>query len=130
MRGGDKMAEVDGGTREAALALAARVRKRPGGPRIAAVINRRCFSTCMNFVQQIRSMGDTVILGQPTLGYSPYGAISLPSAIYAALQATREPFIPDLPYPGNIADESALMKWVAATLAKPKPRARHEPGTL
>lgn len=28
----------------------------------------------------------------------------------------REPFIPDSPYPGDLADEAALMKWVAASL--------------
>jgi hypothetical protein len=87
----------------------------------------------MNFVQQISSMADTVLLGEPTLGYSPYGeinrfdlpngngAVKLPSAIYTAFQATREPFMPDLPYPGNMADEPALMKWVADTLAKLQP---------
>jgi hypothetical protein len=133
IRGGEKMAQVEGGTREKAAALVAQVRKRPGGPRVAAVIDRGCFSSCMNFVQQISSMADTVLLGESTLGYSPYGeinrfnlpsgngSITLPSAIYTAFQATREPFMPDLSYPGNMADEPALMRWVAATLAKLKP---------
>lgn len=128
IRNGQKMADVEGGTREKALALAATLRKRPGGPRIAAIINRGCFSSCMNFVQQIGTIGDTVLLGEPTLGYSPYGeidrvdlpsghgTISLPSAIYVSLQATRAPFVPALPYPGNLADEKALMQWVATTL--------------
>jgi hypothetical protein len=136
-RGGEKMAQVEGGTREQAAALAAQLRRRPGGPRVAAVIDRGCFSSCMNFVQQIGSMADTVLLGESTLGYSPYGEINqfklpsgngklhLPSAIYTAFQATREPFVPDLPYPGNMADEPALMKWVADTLAKLKPGLKH-----
>jgi hypothetical protein len=137
VRGGEKMAQVDGGTREQAAALAAQVRRRPSGPRIAAVIDRGCFSSCMNFVQQISSMADTVVLGEPTLGYSPYGEINrfdlpsgngsltIPAAIYTAFQATREPFVPDLPYSGNMADEPALMKWVAATLTTLKPGQKH-----
>lgn len=106
--------------------------KRPGGPRIAAVIDRGCFSSCMNFVQQITAIKDTVVLGESTLGYSPYGeidqfklpsgngTIQLPSAIYTAFQATREPFVPGVPYAGNIADDAALMHWVAARLASLK----------
>jgi hypothetical protein len=137
VRGGEKMAQVDSGTREQAAALAAQVRQRPGGPRIAAVIDRGCFSSCMNFVQQISSMADTVVLGEPTLGYSPYGeinrfnlpsgngSVTIPAAIYTAFQATREPFVPDLPYAGNMADEPALMKWVAATLTTLKPGQKH-----
>ena len=135
MARGARMAQVEGSTRAASTALLAQLRQRPGGPRIAAVIDRRCFSSCMNFVQQIRAMPDTVLLGEPTLGYSPYGEIGafqlpsghgtirLPSAIYTAFQATREPFVPDLFYPGNLADDNALMQWVAARLAGLKPGA-------
>lgn len=130
LRNGQKMATVEGGTREQAAAQATTRRKRPGGPRIAAIINRGCFSSCMNFVQQISAIGDTVLLGETTLGYSPYGeinrfdlptghgAIAVPAANFTSFQATREPFVPALPYPGNLADEPALMKWVAATLAQ------------
>lgn len=87
----------------------------------------------MNFVLQITAMRDTVLLGEPTLGYSPYGEINmfdlpsghgsirLPSALFPLFHATREPFVPDVPYPGNIADETALRPWVAATLARIKP---------
>ena len=112
-------------------ALAAKVRRRPGGPRVAAVIDRGCFSSCMNFVQQISSMADTVLLGEPTIGYSPYGEIGpykppsgqgtifVPSAIYTAFQATREPFVPAVRYDGNMADDNKLMagstpRWTAS----------------
>lgn len=133
VHGGEKLAQVHGSTREQAAALAAQLRQRPGGPRVAAVIDRGCFSSCMNFLQKIRSMADTVVLGEPTLGYSPYGeinsfdlpsgngSITVPAAVYTAFQAAREPFLPDQPYPGNMADERALMKWVAATLTTLKP---------
>ena len=125
---GEALARVEYTSKEDAAALAAKVRRRPGGPRVAAVIDRGCFSSCMNFVQQISSMADTVLLGEPTVGYSPYGeigqyklpggqgAIYVPSAIYTAFQATREPFVPTLRYDGNMADDEQLMKWVDATL--------------
>ena len=124
------LARVDYTSKEDATALAAKVRRRPGGPRVAAVIDRGCFSSCMNFVQQVSSMSDTVLLGEPTIGYSPYGesgnyklpsgqgAIVVPSAIYTAFQATREPFVPAVRYDGNMADDEKLMKWVDATLTR------------
>lgn len=132
---GEKLAQVSGMAQAEAQALAIKVRRRPGGPRVAAVIDRGCFSSCMNFLQQIASMSDTVVLGEPTLGYSPYGeinrfdlpsgngSITIPSAVYTAFQATREPFVPDLHYPGNMADDQALMKWVNASLTAFKPGA-------
>lgn len=88
----------------------------------------------MNFVQQISSMSDTVILGEPTIGYSPYGEIGpyklpsgrgtimVPSAVYTAFQATREPFVPTVRYNGNMADDDKLMAWVNATLTGMKSR--------
>jgi hypothetical protein len=127
---GEAMARVEDTSREDAAALAAKVRRRPGGPRVAAVIDRGCFSSCMNFVQQISSMADTVILGESTLGYSPYGEIGghklpsgqgtilVPSAIYTAFQATREPFVPAVRYDGNMADDEKLMAWVDKTLTR------------
>ncbi|WP_177196895.1 S41 family peptidase [Duganella sp. CF517] len=127
------LARVEHTSKEDAAALAAKVRRRPGGPRVAAVIDRGCFSSCMNFVQQISSMSDTVLLGEATIGYSPYGengqyklpsghgAIIVPSAIYTAFQATREPFVPALRYDGNMADDDKLMKWVDATLTRLQP---------
>jgi hypothetical protein len=130
MRAGEKMALVAGRADTAAEPLVVR---RPHGPRIAAVIDRNCFSSCMNFLQQLQAMGDTVVLGEPTIGYSPFGeiarhelpsgrgAIYLPSAIFKTAQATREPFVPGYPYGGNMADEGALQQWVNATLDGLKP---------
>jgi hypothetical protein len=130
---GERLATVGDATEADNLALGAKVRRRPGGPRIAAVIDRNCFSSCMNFLQQIRAIDDTVVLGEATWGYSPYGeingfklpsgngALAIASAVYDSPQATREPFVPDLAYRGNMADDAALTTWVAATLAKTKP---------
>ncbi len=132
-KNGDKLVQVVGMTPEENAALAAKVRRRPGGPRIAAVIDRNCFSSCMNFLQQLRGMEDTIVLGEATWGYSPTGEINrfdlpsgkgalfIPSALYSSTQATREPFVPDLAYQGDMADDERLMKWVAAELARLKP---------
>lgn len=130
---GAPMAVLEDATAADNLALGAKVRQRPGGPRLAAIIDRKCFSSCMSFLLQVQAIGDTVVLGEPTLGYSPYGeiagfklpsgkgALGIASALYDSRQATREPFVPDLAYPGNMADDAALTKWVAATLAKTRP---------
>jgi hypothetical protein len=123
---GEKLALVDGEAGAADQPLAPLVR--PHGPRIAALIDRTCFSSCMNFLQQIRAIGDSVVLGEPTLGYSPFGEISsvalpsgqgklrIPTAWFKTAQATREPFLPDLAYAGNLADDAAVQRWVGATL--------------
>lgn len=136
---GERLAVLEDATEADNLALGATLRQRPGGPRLAAIIDRGCFSSCMNFLQQIRAIGDTVVLGEPTKGYSPYGEIgtfdlpsgngvlAIASALYDSRQATREPFVPDLPYQGNLADDAALTTWVAKTLAKTKPGQKPHP---
>jgi hypothetical protein len=128
IRAGDKVAKVAGNANTDLLAASSSAR--PHGPRIAAVIDRGCFSSCMNFLQQLKAIDDTVVLGEPTLGYSPFGEIArfdlpsgrgsvrLPSALFRTTQATREPFAPDFPFTGNLADDEALARWVNSTLGK------------
>lgn len=101
---------------------------RPRGPRLLAIIDRNCFSSCMNVLQQIRATGDAVVVGEPTIGYSPFGEITridlpsgrgvllIPSALYRTAQGTREPFVPDYPFPGKMTDDDALLTWVNRTL--------------
>jgi hypothetical protein len=131
IRAGDKMAKVGGEARVDLLAASSS--PRPHGPRIAAVIDRECFSSCMNFLQQLKAIDDTVVLGESTIGYSPFGEITrfdlpsgrgalyLPSALFRTTQATREPFVPDIPFTGNMADDNALMRWVNSTLSRLTP---------
>ena len=126
MQAGAKLALVSGDAKAATLTDP--TWPRPHGPRIAAVIDRSCFSSCMNFLQQLQASGDSIVLGEPTIGYSPFGEITtvalpsgrgtlrVPTAWFKTAQATREPFVPDIPYPGNMADDAALMAWVNATL--------------
>jgi hypothetical protein len=125
MRAGQKMALVEGKPGAGADPVLA---PRPRGPRLAAVIDRNCFSSCMNFLQQLRAAGDTVVLGEATIGYSPFGEINrhplpsgrgalfIPSALFATATATREPFVPDYPFAGSMTDEQALQNWVNTTL--------------
>jgi hypothetical protein len=139
VKNGEKLVKVEGTAREDNAALAEKVRRRPRGPRLAAVIDRNCFSSCMNFLQQLRGIGDAVVLGETTWGYSPTGEINrfelpsgkgalfIPSALYSSLQATREPFVPDLAYQGDMADDQRLMKWVAGDLARLKPGQKPRP---
>jgi hypothetical protein len=125
LHAGQKMALVDGDPAQDVKSFTA---PRPHGPRIAALIDRYCFSSCMNFLQQLRAAGDTVVLGEPTIGYSPFGeinrhplpsgrgALRIPSALFRTATATREPFVPDVVYKGNMTDDDALQKWVRAQL--------------
>nr|WP_314547836.1 S41 family peptidase [uncultured Massilia sp.] len=128
MRAGRKMAQVSGAPPASDAPPMPFVVKRPRGPRLAAVIDRFCFSSCMNFVQQLQATGDAVLLGEATIGYSPLGEIArvalpsgrgalyIPSALYVTAQATREPFVPDYPYAGRMSDDEALTAWVGRTL--------------
>lgn len=128
MRAGRRMAQVSGAPPASDAPPAPFVVKRPRGPRLAAVIDRNCFSSCMNFVQQLQATGDAVLLGEATIGYSPLGEIArtdlpsgrgalyIPSALYVTAQATREPFMPDYPYAGRMGDDDALAAWVGRTL--------------
>lgn len=128
MRSGKTLALVDGEADAQAQSLTPPTWPRPHGPRIAAVIDRTCFSSCMAFLLYLRAAGDTVVMGEPTVGYSPFGEITaldlpsgrgklgFPTAWFKSTQGTREPFNPDIPYAGNMADDAALMKWVNGTL--------------
>jgi hypothetical protein len=127
---GQKMAATadDGAPAGANELLPARSAPRPHGPRLAALIDRGCFSSCMSFLLAIRATGDAVLLGEPTIGFSPFGEITgtdlpsgrgalyIPSALYRADQATREPFVPDHAYRGRMTDDAALTEWVGRTL--------------
>ncbi|MBV8658438.1 MAG: hypothetical protein JO142_11490 [Burkholderiales bacterium] len=134
LREGKKMAQVEAIAPDTAAAHLAQYRVRPSGPRMAAVIDRGCFSSCMNFLLQITAVTDTVVLGEPTIGYSPYGEINrfdlpsgqgalyIASAVYTSFQAAREPFIPNFTYSGNMASTEELMHWVGTTLKNLAPR--------
>lgn len=125
---GKNTALISGDEKQSPQALLAALPPKPAGPRVAAVIDRNCFSSCMNFLQQIKAIPGNVVLGESTLGYSPYGEIDrfklpsergyiyIPAAYYVVAEAAREPFVPGFPYSGNMADDSKLMSWVEEVL--------------
>lgn len=125
---GDKTIELEPAKPPAErAALLAQARQRPAGPRLAAVIDRGCFSSCMGFVLMLQGLSDTLVLGEPTLGYSPYGEImpvplpsgqgelGLPSAYFEGEQATQQPFVPQRLYGGRMNDPR-LKPWVLQQL--------------
>lgn len=103
-------------------------RQHPAGPRMVALIDRGCFSSCMGFLQMLSAAQDTLVLGEATLGYSPYGEItpvplpsghgslSLPSAFFGSDQAPQQPFVPAIAYPGRMAETAAVQAWVMQQL--------------
>ena len=86
----------------------------------------------MNFLQQLKAIPDTVVLGESTLGYSPYGEIMpvalpggrgtlyVPTAFFTVKEAAREPFVPDHLYPGDLGDDAALTIWIERMLPRHK----------
>ena len=106
------------------LSLPATTATKPAGPRLAALIDHHCFSSCMNFLQQLKAIPGTVVLGESTLGYSPYGEIMpvalpggratlyVPTAFFTVKEAAREPFVPDHAFPGDLRDDAAIGKWI------------------
>ena len=106
------------------LSLPPTTATQPAGPRLAALIDHHCFSSCMNFLQQLKAIPNTVVLGESTLGYSPYGEIMpvalpdgrgtlyVPTAFFSVKEAAREPFLPDHAYLGDLRDDVALGKWI------------------
>jgi len=106
------------------LSLPLTSRTKPAGPKLAALIDHHCFSSCMNFLQQLKAIPDTVVLGESTLGYSPYGEIMpvalpggrgtlyVPTAFFTVKEAAREPFVPDHLYHGDLRDDAAIGQWI------------------
>ena len=121
LQAGKKTALVSG---NADLSLPLTTPTKPAGPRLAALIDHHCFSSCMNFLQQLKAVPGTVVLGESTLGYSPYGEIMpvalpgdrgtlyVPSTFFTVKEAAREPFVPDHTYPGDLRDDIAIGKWI------------------
>lgn len=112
------------------LSLPATTATQPAGPRLAALIDHHCFSSCMNFLQQLKAIPDTVVLGESTLGYSPYGEIMpvalpggrgtlyVPTAFFTVKEAAREPFVPDYLYSGDLRDDAAIGKWIEQVIPR------------
>jgi hypothetical protein len=88
-----------------------------------------CFSSCINVVDWFRRLGATQV-GQITgadTHYFEVREITLPSglSLFSTLTAIAPdappeigPYIPDMPYSGDIADTAALEQWIPAKVLR------------
>jgi hypothetical protein len=100
----------------------------PPGPalmrgRVFVLTDAVCFSSCLQAVEFFRALG-AVQIGQATgadTRYSEYRQVTLPSGLsaFSTLQAVMPdhprrigPYVPDIPYDGDMADTGALEAWV------------------
>ncbi len=100
--------------------------------RVILLTDSVCFSSCINVAGFFRQLGATLV-GQTTgadTHFSEVREITLPSGLstFSTLQAIESdmpravgPYVPDVPYDGDIGDTTALEKWIAqlATSAHP-----------
>lgn len=95
--------------------------------RVLLVTDHVCFSSCLIATDEFRRLG-AIHVGGTTNAAQPFTevrAVTLPSghARFATMQAwapglegRRGPFVPDHPYPGDLADTAALELWLQAQL--------------
>ncbi len=95
--------------------------------RVLLVTDHVCFSSCLIATDEFRRLG-AIHVGGTTNAAQPYTevrAVVLPSghARFSTMQAwapgledRRGPFVPDHPYPGDLADTAALELWVLGQL--------------
>lgn len=96
--------------------------------RMVIVTDRECFSSCLLVVQDFLRLGAAQV-GEATdqaTHYTEQRVVYLPSglaifstlmALDPALPALLGPFVPSVPYDGNIADTDALKRWLATVFA-------------
>jgi Peptidase family S41 len=95
--------------------------------RVIVLTDSVCFSSCINVAYYFKQLGATLV-GQMTgadTHFSEVREIVLPSGLstFSTLQAimpdaprTIGPFVPDMPYDGDISDTAALEKWIATSV--------------
>jgi len=97
--------------------------------RIILLTDNACFSSCLLVTKEFRDLG-ALHVGETTDANTNYMEVredKLPSGLsmFSTLQAVSPaspsqigPFVPEVPYDGNIADTAALEKWVASVAAR------------
>ena len=95
--------------------------------RVFLLTDSICFSSCINMAGFFHDLGATLV-GQTTgadTHFSEVREITLPSGLstFSTLQAIESdmpraigPFVPDIPYDGDISDTAALEKWIATSV--------------
>ncbi len=98
--------------------------------RIIVIVDNRCFSAALDFIDYLKAMDHSVILiGETTGADSLYmdinqselpskkGNFALPMKVYRnRIRGHNEPYIPDIVYQGDINDTVALQQFVKSLL--------------
>jgi len=97
--------------------------------RVFVITDSVCFSSCIGVAGFFRKLGATLV-GQTTgadTHFSEVREITLPSGLstFSTLQAVEAdqpralgPYVPDVPYDGDISDTAALETWIAGLAAQ------------
>ncbi len=94
--------------------------------KIVAIIDKQCFSACLNFLDTLSAMNhDLTLIGQPTNADSIYmearlidlpskkGFLTLPmKAYHNRPRGNNIPYFPDIPYDGDLSDTEALKAFI------------------
>ncbi len=104
----------------------------PCSARIAVIIDSGCFSSCLSFIHELKTVDETItLIGQKTAINTPYMEIRediLPSGIHfrypTALGINSKPhfhfYTPSITYPGDNMDESAAQFWLEKVIKEMK----------
>lgn len=101
--------------------------KSPVAGRVVLLTDGACGSACLDFCDSVRLLPGTLHVGRQTFADTDYmelrevplpsGAahLGLPIKVYRDRpRGNNEPYTPQVPFPGDIADTAALEAWIAA----------------
>ena len=100
----------------------------PSDVKVVVITDRHCFSSCLVTVDLFRKLG-ALHVGEATDASSRYmevRTILLPSGLrdFSTLQKVAVglpdfgPYTPDIPYPGDMADDEGIKAWLQEQLAR------------
>jgi len=107
-------------------------------PRVYLLTDRVCFSSCLLVTRTFRALG-AVQIGEATNANTYYqenrrvtlpsglGNIGVQASVDLSLTAHVGPFLPEIPYPGDLTDTAAVQAWVLANAAKWATRPPRDP---
>jgi hypothetical protein len=99
--------------------------------KIMVLIDKGCFSACLNFLDQLKALAHPVLfVGQTTNADTPYmggrsvelpsklGQFQFPIKVYRnRRRGSNQPHHPDVIYPGNINDTEKIELWLKRNIA-------------
>ena len=97
--------------------------------KLVLITDKTCVSSCLDFVDSIKLLPNTLHLGEATDADTAYTEIAFMQSSYAKetfnflvpvkkwnkrLRDDNKPYIPDIVYEGDMNDDAALQQWVLA----------------